>query len=64
MTPIKKEKKFDCLKMKEEIYAQIYEETKNMTSAERIAYFNKPTGLEPFATLRKRNEEKQTAEGC
>jgi hypothetical protein len=38
------EKKFDCLKMKEEIQAKIYEETKNMTFPELDAYFNK--GLE------------------
>ena len=53
------EKKFCCLKMKEVIQAQIYEEIKDMTDAEVIAYFNKPTGLEPFATQRKR-----AAEGC
>ena len=35
------EKKFDCLKMKEEIQAKIYEETKDMTFAELDAYYNK-----------------------
>jgi hypothetical protein len=34
------EKKFDCLKMKEEIQAKIYEETKDMSSSEVLAYFN------------------------
>ena len=34
-------KKFDCLKMKEEIQAKIYEETKDMTFPELDAYFNK-----------------------
>jgi hypothetical protein len=38
------EKKFNCLKMKEEIQAKIYEETKDMTFSELDAYFNK--GLE------------------
>jgi len=35
------EKKFDCLKMKEEIQAKIYEETKDMTFPELDVYFNK-----------------------
>ena len=35
------EKTFDCLKMKEEIQAKIYEETKNMTFPELDVYFNK-----------------------
>ena len=34
-------KTFDCLKMKEEIQAKIYEETKNMSSTEILVYFNK-----------------------
>jgi hypothetical protein len=35
------EKTFDCLKMKEEIQAKIYEEIKDMSSSERLAYFNR-----------------------
>jgi hypothetical protein len=35
------EKEFDCLKMKEEIQAKIYEETKDMTFPELDVYFNK-----------------------
>jgi len=35
------EKEFDCLKMKEEIQAKIYEEIKDIPSSERVAYFNK-----------------------
>jgi SRSO17 transposase len=35
------ERKFDCLKMKEEIQAKIYEEIKDMSSSEILAYFNK-----------------------
>ena len=34
------ETNFDCLKMKEEIQAKIYEETKDMSSSEIIEYFN------------------------
>jgi len=35
------EKTFDCLKMKEVIQAKIYEEIKDMSASEEIAYFNK-----------------------
>ena len=35
------EKTFDCLKMKEEIQAKIYEETKDMTFPEYRAYLDK-----------------------
>ena len=35
------EKDFDCLKMKDEIQAKIYEEIKDMTASEELAYFNK-----------------------
>ena len=34
------ETRFDCLKMKEEIQAKIYEEIKDMSSEEILAYFN------------------------
>ena len=33
-------KTFDCLKMKEEIQAKIYEEIKDMSASEELAYFN------------------------
>jgi len=35
---------FDCVKMKREIQAQIYEETKNMTSEEYLEYIRKESG--------------------
>ena len=35
------EKEFDCLKMKADIQAKIYEETKDMTFPELDVYFNK-----------------------
>ena len=35
------EKTFDCLKMKEEIQAKIYEEIKDMSFAEHRAYLDK-----------------------
>jgi protein-disulfide isomerase-like protein with CxxC motif len=34
------EKDFDCIKMKREIQAKVYEETKDMTNAELLAYYN------------------------
>ena len=34
-------KTFDCLKMKEEIQAKIYEEIKDMSASEELAYFRK-----------------------
>jgi hypothetical protein len=40
MKTIKKEKTFDCVKMKNDIQAQIYAETKGMNTAELLAYFN------------------------
>ena len=35
------EKEFDCLKMKEELQARVYEETKDMTFPEFRAYLDK-----------------------
>ena len=35
------DKTFDCLKMKEEIQAKIYEEIKDMSASEELAYFSK-----------------------
>jgi hypothetical protein len=35
------EKKFDCLKMKEEIQAKVYEKTKDMTFPELRNYLDK-----------------------
>jgi len=35
------EKRFDCLKMKEEIQAKVYERTKDMTYPELRAYLDK-----------------------
>ena len=42
------EKTFDCLKMKEEIQAKIYEEIKDMSSSEIVAYFNEKAKNNPF----------------
>jgi len=42
------EKEFDCLKMKEEIQAKIYEEIKDLSSDEVLAYFNKKSQNNAF----------------
>ena len=52
------EKKFSCLQMKDEIQAQIYEETKDMTTEEILAYFKRPTDQPLFQRLRERQRQK------
>ena len=42
------EKKFDCLKMKEEIQAKVYEQTKDMTFPELRAYLDKNLEQDAF----------------
>jgi len=46
------EKKFCCLKMKEVIQAKIYEETKDMSNAEVLTYFNIPKEKSMFKHIR------------
>ncbi|GHV67917.1 hypothetical protein FACS1894199_14310 [Bacteroidia bacterium] len=41
MKTANKEKDFDCVKMKNDIQAKIYAETKDMTTEELLAYFNR-----------------------
>jgi hypothetical protein len=41
-------KNFDCIEMKNRIQAKIYEEIKNMNTAERIAYFHISPAEDPF----------------
>ena len=41
MSPMKTEKKFDCLEYKEKVQAEIFEEIKGLTSQEQIEYFNR-----------------------
>ncbi|GHS94966.1 hypothetical protein FACS1894139_02420 [Planctomycetales bacterium] len=40
-TTTKPAKEFDCLKFKEEAQARVYRETKNMSTAELLRYFNR-----------------------
>jgi hypothetical protein len=48
MKTIKEAKDFDCVKLKNEIQAKIYEEIKDMNMSERIAYFHIPPAQDPF----------------
>jgi hypothetical protein len=43
-----KKKKFDCVKMKNDIQAKIYEKIKNMTVEERLKFFNSPANRVTF----------------
>ena len=53
------EKKFDCLKMKEELQAKVYEKTKDMTFPEWRAYLDKRLENNVlWQELVKRNNEK------
>jgi hypothetical protein len=42
------EKDFDCVGMKNQIQAKIYEEIKDMNMTEKIAYFHIPPAQDPF----------------
>ena len=39
MNPTKTKKAFDCLKFKQQVQEKIYEDIKNLSPAEQIAYF-------------------------
>ena len=56
------EKEFDCLKMKEEIQAKIYERTKDMTFPEWRAYLDKRLENNSLwqELINRTNEQKQT----
>jgi hypothetical protein len=51
---------FDCVKMKREIQAQIYEETKNMTREEVREYYRQAS--EESVLRRKARAERRAAE--
>lgn len=46
----KTEKNFDCIKFKRQVQTKIYEEIKNMTVKEQIAYFQEQVELGPLGT--------------
>lgn len=58
----KTEKKFDCVEMKRQAQAKIYEETEDMTAEQRIAYFRKAAEEGPLAewwkSIRKSQESR------
>jgi hypothetical protein len=57
------EKTFDCLKMKEEIQAKIYEEIKDLSSSEKMAYFNRRSqNSDLWQRLVKRDEARKQKE--
>ncbi len=51
MTTTKKSKAFDCLAFKDQVQSEIYEETKDMSHEEEIAYFREAVQKGPFAEL-------------
>ena len=54
MTPTKVEKAFDCLAYKDRVQAEIYQEIKDMTHEQEIAYFRRATETGPLADWWKR----------
>lgn len=48
---MKPRKTFDCVEMKHKIQDKIYEETKNLSREELIAYFRRHAQTGPFAQL-------------
>jgi hypothetical protein len=55
METIKKTKTFDCVKMKNDIQAKIYAETKNMSMEKLLDYFNEP--IDKSLPVTHRNKE-------
>lgn len=53
------EKKFDCVAMKREIQAKIYNETKRMNPQEFLAYCHEAVEKGPFAEKMKRIRARQ-----
>jgi len=56
-----KEKQFDCIKMKDNIQAQVYTETMKMTKTELLQYFNKNSEKKPYSITGANNIENLTA---
>ena len=45
---------FDCIAMKRELQARIHEQVKDMTTEERVAFYNTPTNQPLFQRLREK----------
>jgi predicted ATPase len=54
-----KKKVFDCVEMKRRIQEQIYEETKNMSHEELLAYFHRRIANSRFASFLDQSAESQ-----
>ena len=48
MKTIERAKTFDCVKLKNDIQARIYAETKGMSTVELLVYFNRQSGNIPY----------------
>jgi hypothetical protein len=55
------DKDFDCIKMKREIQARIYEETKDMSHAEFTKFLRKTIASSRFAELPPHDQINRTA---
>lgn len=55
----KTEKDFDCLAFKWKVQTQIYEEIKDLSPQDEIAYFRRHAENGPFAGLVKRLRQRQ-----
>lgn len=51
---MKKNKKFDCVRMKRRIQEKIYDQTKDLSREELVAYFRRHAETGPFADLWKK----------
>ena len=61
MKTMNKTKTFDCVKMKNDIQAKIYAETKDMSTAELLAYYNRqPENGDTAIEVRKENTKPAT----
>ncbi|OHB78470.1 MAG: hypothetical protein A2Z25_21230 [Planctomycetes bacterium RBG_16_55_9] len=56
---MKPHKTFDCIEMKRKIQEKIYEDTKNFSREELIAYFRHHAQTGPFAQLWKKSPKQK-----
>lgn len=57
----RKDKPFDCIAFKREVQARMYEETRNLSSDQLLAYFRKKVEEGPFAEYFEAVREKEEA---
>lgn len=56
---MKPEKDFDCVEMKRKAQEKIYEETKDLSREELVAYFHRRAETGPFGKLWKKAKARQ-----